>query len=315
MSTINEPATLEEIARVIGKGTTTIERWAKKESWTYSEQASHSRHKKRLYDFKQLPKAIQTALFNSRFLTESHHAITQKTAATRLGQSAAIPTGTDRPERNPDQRTDRAGEHLNPVPDEPVNESLYASGRSTTAMGRPKKRPMDQRKEHPDVFHPTDLGRRDADGAGPAQTTGKVVPAQASAPGRNPSAVLATDRTGLSDGAVVPGRNIHLSSAKNEPLTDDKQRKVDGARQMILDFIEHYPDSVEKACGALSEQFKNGSLAVQLVAALTDCNDKLNEARKGRLSPSTVRKWEALKAKTGHCLPAKTRTKTDWMHQ
>jgi putative transposase len=81
---------------------------------------------------------------------------------------------------------------------------------------------------------------------------------------------------------------------------------------MILDFIEHYPDSVEKACGALSEQFKNGSLAVQLVAALTDCNDKLNEARKGRLSPSTVRKWQALKAKTGHCLPAKTRVKTDW---
>ena len=111
MSTINAPATLAEIAKVIGKSKDTIERWAKSQNWSYTEHASHSRHKKRLYDLKHLPKAIQTALFNSRFTEESLHESWKITHSTEV---RAI-------ERDADQRADQFGEHIKRVSDGIIN--------------------------------------------------------------------------------------------------------------------------------------------------------------------------------------------------
>ena len=314
MSTINAPATLAEIAKVMGRNNKFIERWAKKENWSYTEHASHSRHKKRLYDLKHLPKAIQTALFNSRFTEESLHEKHRKAHSQPSGQAITHSTEVRAIERDADQRANQFGEHVNAVSDGFINESLCEPGRETAVVGRPEKRRMDQRKESVDVLYPVDLGRRDLNGTSPAQATGKTSPVTPAAQKRRQPAVLATDGTGLSDGAVVSRKHSALPCVKPsiETLSDEKQRLKDGARQMILDFVTHYPDSVEKACSALSAQYSDGSLAPHLVTALTDCNDKLNEARKGRLSPSTVRKWQALKRQTGHCIPAKTRTKTDW---
>ncbi len=66
------------------------------------------------------------------------------------------------------------------------------------------------------------------------------------------------------------------------------------------------------ACEYLSRGYLNGSLSDELVYALAHCNDKLNEQRLGKLSDSTVARWKRMKKDTGHCVPAKTRLKTDW---
>ena len=124
MSAINVPATIDEIAMVMGKGTTTIERWAKKENWPYTAASSHSRHKKRYYTLKGLPKAIQTVLFNHRFSLESQHVITTKSTPLSHGVPISTRAELNTPQRNSDQRTDCPGEHLNDLPDGSINESL-----------------------------------------------------------------------------------------------------------------------------------------------------------------------------------------------
>jgi len=66
MSALNDPATLDEIALVRGKSKRSIERWSIKDGWKYTEAASHSRHKKRLYALKDLPQDIQFAVMKQR---------------------------------------------------------------------------------------------------------------------------------------------------------------------------------------------------------------------------------------------------------
>ena len=95
-------------------------------------------------------------------------------------------------------------------------------------------------------------------------------------------------------------------------LADDKQRRVDGARQLILQFVEAYPGSIKAACDFLTQGYAAGELLPEMAQAIEQCNDKLNDCRRGLVSDSTVTKWKALKKATGHCLPAKTRVKERW---
>jgi len=87
---------------------------------------------------------------------------------------------------------------------------------------------------------------------------------------------------------------------------------TDGARQQLLQFAAIYPGSMEAACDYLSTGYANGTLSDELKQAIEQCNDKVNNERLGRVSPSTLGKWKRLKKTTGHCIPAKTRQKTDW---
>lgn len=79
-----------------------------------------------------------------------------------------------------------------------------------------------------------------------------------------------------------------------------------------MQFVERYPGSNKDACDYLTLGYAAGELTPDIVHAIQNCNDKLNENRVGKISPSTLGKWKRMKKETGHCLPAKTRTKTDW---
>lgn len=109
------------------------------------------------------------------------------------------------------------------------------------------------------------------------------------------------------DVAIRPqGRELSLSQA------DDKQRLIDGSRQTILQFVDSYPGSAAAACEFLTLGYAASTLSPDMIYAIDHCNDKLNECRRGAISPSTVGKWKQMKNKSGHCLPAKTRIKTRW---
>lgn len=79
-----------------------------------------------------------------------------------------------------------------------------------------------------------------------------------------------------------------------------------------MQFVESYPGSIKTACEYLTQGFAAGELSPELVYAIQHCNDKKNDNRLGKVSDSTVSKWQRLKNKTGHCLPEKTRTKARW---
>lgn len=64
MDDINSPATLNEIAMVLGKSKSTVSRMAKK--WRYSEIPAPGKAK-RLYDLKDLPREVYEAVFAYRF--------------------------------------------------------------------------------------------------------------------------------------------------------------------------------------------------------------------------------------------------------
>lgn len=79
-----------------------------------------------------------------------------------------------------------------------------------------------------------------------------------------------------------------------------------------MQFIERYPGSDAAACDYLTRSYAAGELTPELAHAIQHCNDKKNDNRVGKVALSTVSKWKQMKARTGHCLPAKTRVKTDW---
>lgn len=66
MIDINRPATLAEIADVIGKLKSTIERQAKKEDWKFTEEQTKGRHNKRLFALTDLPKDIRAKISSHR---------------------------------------------------------------------------------------------------------------------------------------------------------------------------------------------------------------------------------------------------------
>lgn len=63
---INAPATIAEIATCLGVTKRSAERKAELENWPYIEQESSSRHKKRLYALKTLPKPLRHAIKHLR---------------------------------------------------------------------------------------------------------------------------------------------------------------------------------------------------------------------------------------------------------
>ena len=80
----------------------------------------------------------------------------------------------------------------------------------------------------------------------------------------------------------------------------------------MLQFTFGYPGSLVAACEFLSSGYINGTLPDALKQAIEQSNDKVNAERLGKVSASTLAKWKQLKKTTGHCVPAKTRQKTDW---
>jgi putative transposase len=295
MTNINKPASTDEIAAVLGKSKDTVERMAKKQGWQYNEEATKGRHKKRLYVLKNLPKDIQQALFTYRFNSGVNH-----------GQHP-ISGGS---KRSPAKRIQVAGTVFNDVPDQIPDARGYSNGGNNAAVDisdherlggngttsvRNNAVTSDRKSVQPDYSN-QGTGADEAD-----TTTGS---------GQSKTG-LAVNPIRKDEGALAPVRHGGLSTV-DAAVTDERQRLIDGARQVILTFVGNYPGSDAAACDYLTQGYADGELTPNLVHAIQHCNDKKNENRIGKISPSTLGKWRRMKKATGHCLPAKTRVKTDW---
>jgi putative transposase len=114
--------------------------------------------------------------------------------------------------------------------------------------------------------------------------------------------------------ALVPAEtenSVVVASEVPVVVTDERQRRIDGSRQLILQYVRTFNGSVEKAVQALNAGFAEGGLNADLMHAMRHCNDKVNQERVGKLSMRTVNRWKT-GAKKGNCIPKKTRHKTDW---
>lgn len=116
----------------------------------------------------------------------------------------------------------------------------------------------------------------------------------------------------LLDGSVAqPLPESPLVPAKSEVL-DDKQRERDGARRLILQFLQGFKGSDKKAVGFLNAGYAENSLNPDLMHAIKHCNDKLNDNRTGKLSLRSVTRWKTDAKNNGNCIPKKTRIETPW---
>ncbi|ATG89104.1 Mu transposase C-terminal domain-containing protein [Methylomonas koyamae] len=90
-----KPATLDEIAKAVGKHKATIERWANEGGWISSEGTSRGRHKKRLYALKDLPAHIREAVEHKRHDDEvrQFHEEQQAKAAVSASNQTEAETG------------------------------------------------------------------------------------------------------------------------------------------------------------------------------------------------------------------------------
>ncbi|MDI1231369.1 MAG: Mu transposase C-terminal domain-containing protein [Methylobacter sp.] len=306
MNDINRPASSEEIAAAIGKSKRSIERMAEpgKGNWKYSEEASHSRFKKRLYALKDLPKDLQQLIFTYRFNQGVNYEQQRQT------DYKSSPTALPSPGNSPTNRLQGSGVDLNAVPT-PVFD----------ALGNPVGGCAD-----PSLVSGHGLlgGNRSAAALQPAVKTdpkgSDAAPANSgtgadethTAPGaKRRKTGVAVNPPRTDEGAHEPVSNGELSLTY-AVATDERQRTIDGYRQVILAYVDKHPGSVKTACVALTQAYAAGTLSPDLILAINHSNDKPNAARQGKISTSTVGKWKQLKKKTGHCAPEKTRTKTNW---
>ncbi|MGZ8944338.1 MAG: Mu transposase C-terminal domain-containing protein [Methylococcaceae bacterium] len=316
MSTINgpfdnahgRPATLEEIAKVMGKGMTTIERWAKKESWKYSELPGKGRHKKRLYALKDLPKAIADALYTKRLNQETHHE--KNRTNTCLPADPHNHRGGD--ERATTNRNTGHGDAVNGVPDRLSNEYIRQSGGEDATLGLQRIRGVEDAKRAATLPGTETVGRGTDERNVAKKTAGN---AGINLPGqqfhRKPLAANGARKAGR-DLAPAHSGGLPGTIEPIKPVHNAKQRLKDDARHAILQFVERYHGGLKAACDYLTVAYAAGEVSIDLKHAIENCNDKVNENRLGKVSFSTVGKWQRLKKETGSCMPEKTRDKTRW---
>lgn len=275
---LNRPASTEEIAAALGLSKRSAERKANKGKWPYSELATHSRHKKRVYALKDLPKDIMNAVLDGR-----------------LKPGVCDEYGSGSIGRGNFEETGAGGGYVGAVEAgaKPGAEHLAVSAGDTDDV---KKRHGGQAVQASVQSNTILLAtRRGAEDAGLNRAAQGVL-------GANPKRRNGSD---LVDGHDRPANHSLQSS-------DDKQRLTDESRQYLLQFVANYPGSDNAACAYLTQGYAAGTLTPELDHALKNCNDKVNDKRIGKLSASTLSKWKRLKKDTGHCLPAKTRVKDDW---
>ncbi len=307
MNNIKRPTTLEEIRMALGKSKRTVEVSAKKGGWEYTEENGSGKNKKRLYALKNLPKDIQQAIFSHRFNLGVNHGQHQTSGESSPASTASNSRGN---EPGADQRNHGSGNEINDVPGQIHDGSGNKTGIKTATMGASKAGRLGKNTGSATLLCPGTAGGGRTEAVPATQGAGANETDQT--PATDPKKrVLAADRKGATGSDLAHASGGGLSST-DESRIDDRQRLKDGSRQVILQFVESYPGSVEAACEYLTHGYAAGSLAPDLAYAIQHCNDKLNANRIGKVSASTVGKWRQLKNKTGHCLPSKTRIKIDW---
>lgn len=293
----NRYADAEEIAAAIGKSPQTVRRMADKDNgnWVYKPEKIRGTEKK-WFLISKLPTEHQDAVnlqrIKRKYLNEPCESNRQNTIN---GTQAPINRGDDS-----GMLGNASGTELVSISSADLDISQRGTAECIQSPGVGRNGGVFQRRGEI-VGGGTATGRNGADqsGAGPLlDTDGK---------GAIGDQLLdAPDTSGHSGGS---GKNeITVLTVK----TTEKQRLTDGARQYILNFVEQFPGSVEKAVDFINAGFQENTLTLDMRDAVLLCNAKVNEKRLGKLSKSTVEKWQRLRNDTNSCIPKKTRTETDW---
>lgn len=231
MSDINRPATLDEIAKAIGKDKSSFTRLANKENWKYTEEKSKGRHNKRLYDLKDLPKDIQFAVLRKRL---DDDLITEQSEQ----QSAEFnTTATDiNPGNNGGVFPDRAN-------DEPVPDALDVGNDG----GRKIIRDDEPGQSSGQQLRAESLAR-------PA-TTADIRFGDAGQLGRP----VVADGKGLVGDQSMDGGIAHRDSERDPSQYNKEQRAIGQAIGIVMRWIDRYPGFENAALLDLNRNYKTGS--------------------------------------------------------
>ena len=280
MSDINRPAATEEIAAAMGKGTTTIERWSKKQDWKFTKGDGAGRHKKQWFALKDLPQDIQFAVLRKRREENLTHFVKQQ---------------------------EKDHEHFN-TPNANVNTGATTGVRSNSRCN----------ELPPTEGHAVDTGasgRRRASSKIPIQgKSGDSRESKGSGTTRTDVGVGidSVERGGLvrADGKGLVSRQamdvglapIHLGSDLSSYRTE--QRDTHLAIQVIMNWLSSHGNKA-KALRELNQAYSDGDLSDVLASALSRCKQKASGSAKTGdiLTASTVTNWVARFKEQGNYAP------------
>lgn len=297
MIDLNAPTTLDEIAQALKISKEAARKKAK--DWRYSERQMHGKNKQRMYAFKDIPSEIMRAVLTYRMK-----------------------------EMNKNEQSIKSSQpgHQNTANTQNANvESRNGGG----------VRALDTRNDSGTTQVAVDSGRRQGSGSidGDRRQTNDISTSQNHGQGDTATGVGVDSNTGLrvldTDGKRAVGDGVLHgeirptdtgSSGKKSALvsvepskTTEKQRKTDGSRRYIVNFVGNFDGSDTAALEFLNQGYLDGTLSVDLLDCYQHCNDKMGKS--GKVKPLKLRTFQRWKKKIeddGNCLPKLTRTETPW---
>ena len=303
MSDISKPATLDEIAKAMGKSKRAIEMAAKKSDWKYTEEVIAGKNNRYLFTLKDLPPDIQHVLLDRRI------------------DESANPTNNQQPEKDNDtsqtpdvskpndsgHRTAAAGHGsmANGGSFEDLDKNKTAGGESPDGHSARLVSGGREQCQQPETLRST--GLRAVGG----KTVGNSEDAGAGAPGLSDldgEGRLGANGIGANGGPVldgVPARHgsaALLAKADLPPLNGD-QLKIHQAIKNIVNYVKGSDLSMQKALTLLNTEYAAGGLSKTLRWSIDHAWEK---KRPGCvLSKSTYEKWLGNFKERGHYAPMK----------
>lgn len=273
MIDLNAPTTLEEIAQALKISKEAARKKAK--DWVYSEKQMHGKNKLRLYALKDIPSEIMQSVLTYRmkeiqkYEQSNQPSVNPAETAIDRGDAGRVPLSIERvdPASSTDDVVDheRAGRVCN----------IASSGNNGRNNGH------------------------DSSGCAAPTSGDQTVRSGTDSIGRQ--AELVVNRKGaasdqLLDGAITHGNPVGVGQQAVTTVVDlskttEKQRKTDGARRYIVNFVENFNGSDTAAIDFLNHGYLAGTLTADLKDCYEHCNDKLGKGGKvrGRMEDQKLR--------------------------
>ena len=295
-------ADAEEIATVLGKDKSSIQKMAKNKNFESIQEKKRGRHPKNWFLIAKLPKDIRDAVLLNRFNQEYCNEQPRQSSDTSISE-IPVNIGHDGATNG---RADGVGNSINALPVPVLDGSPRKAICNGPAMGNSASTGFDGKNAGYSLA-PGSLvsGREGEQGVIASQDVG-IIRVNQNDSDTGKRALVAANGKGASNGELVPGHCEGVSR------TDNRQRLTDDSRHYILQFVNNYPGKMAEAVNYINECYVAGTLSLDMAHAVENCNDKINGTRKGILSLRSVERWKSNKKKNSHCIPKKTRVETQW---
>jgi putative transposase len=302
MNNINKPATLEEIADVMGKNKTSIQRTANAEGWKFTTEKTKGRYDRKLFTLKGLPLDIQHSLLNKRIDStagQTHNNQQDKNNGSSKKYGISKPNDA-RPGTATSGHEALADSGTSTNSDTNKADGDRSGGHGTRMVSGERGRLQQHKAHRGSSVH--DAGGK---ASGVIEDTGIGETGLSDADGGRS---LAVNGVGLDGSQVLDGVPARLGSnavlaKSNLPPLDETQIRVHEAIKHIVKYVNGSGLPKRKALILLNTEYASGGLSKTLRWAIEHAWEK----RRANcvLSVSTYNKWLANFKKRGHYAPMK----------